>query len=88
MFLEQFENSPYAKMCVHEFEEQFKPVLEWVDSQMAAGKLINLPFDVLNNLTFGAAISLAKQQIAGTVQVDEAMLNQVVKAIRRSLQPE
>ncbi len=88
LFLEQFENSPYAKMCVHEFEDKFKPILEWIEVQMNNGKILNLPFDVLNDLTFGVALALAKKQIAGTVQVDDALLNQVVKAVQRSIQPE
>jgi len=87
LFLEQFENSPYARMCKDEFEENIRPIMQWVESEMEAGKIIKLPFDVLETLTFGVAISLAKQQIAGTVNIDEATLNQVVKAIRHSLQP-
>ncbi len=88
LFLEQFENSPYAKLPVHEFEDTLKPIMEWIEVQMNRGEILNLPFDVLNDLTFGVALALAKKQIAGTVQVDDALLNQVVKAVRRSIQPE
>lgn len=88
LFLEQFENSPYARMCKDEFEEKVKPLMGWVETEIKAGNIIDLPFDVLEILTFDVAMSLAKQQIAGTIQVDDKMLNQIVGTIRRSLKPD
>jgi AcrR family transcriptional regulator len=88
LFLEQFENSPYARMCVDEFEEKFKPMVEQLEARIKAGEIINLPLDVLYDLTFGVAKALAKQQIAGPIQVDDGLLRQVSNAVLRSLQPE
>ena len=87
LFLEQFENSPYYNLCKNEFEASIRPVVERVEAEMEAGRIIKLPFEVLVTMTFGIATSLAKQQINGTIKVDDQILDRVVMSVRRSLQP-
>lgn len=88
LFLEQFENSPYAKMCLHDFDSQVQPLFEWIEAEKRAGNMIDLPMEILYELSIGIAVSLAKQQIAGTIQVTDATLDEVSRVILRGLKPD
>jgi hypothetical protein len=45
-----------------------------------------MPFDVIYALTVDVAKSLAKLQIAGIIQLDEVMLDEIAAASCRTLQ--
>ncbi len=87
LFLEQFENSPYARMCLHDFDSQIQPLFEWIEAQKRAGNMADLPMEILYELSLGFAISLAKQQIAGSIQVTDVVLDEVSRVILRGLKP-
>ena len=87
LFLEQFENSPYAKMCLHDFDSQTQPLFEWIEAEKQAGNITDLPIEILYELSLGIAVSLAKQQIAGTIQVTDPILDEVSRVILRGLKP-
>jgi AcrR family transcriptional regulator len=87
LFLEQFENSPYIKMCLNEFDAQLQPFFEWTEAEKRAGNIIDLPLEVMYELSIGVAVSLAKLQSSGVIQITDAILEEVNKAIFRSLQP-
>ena len=88
LFLEQFENSPYQKMCLHEFDDQLQALFEWIDGEKRAGNIVDLPMEVLYELSLGVAVSLAKQQVAGNIHITNEILNEACSAIIRGLQPE
>ncbi|HEX2916250.1 MAG TPA: TetR/AcrR family transcriptional regulator [Chloroflexia bacterium] len=85
LFLEQYKNSPFYKLDESESEEKWKPLIQKVVQAIAEGKITDLPFDVLYNLTFGVAMSLAKQQIAGATALDDKTLQKVADAVCRSV---
>ncbi|MBN9389758.1 MAG: TetR/AcrR family transcriptional regulator [Chloroflexi bacterium] len=87
LFLEQFENSPYIKMCLNEFNTQLQPLFVWTEAEKRAGNIIDLPIEVLYELSIGVAVSLAKQQSAGIIHINDEILDQVSAAIFRSIQP-
>mgnify|MGYP001156146358 CR=1 FL=1 len=85
--LEQFENSPYIKMCLNEFNTQLQRLFVWTEAEKRAGNIIDLPIEVLYELSIGVAVSLAKQQSAGIIHINDEILDQVSAAIFRSIQP-
>lgn len=87
LFLEQFENSPYMKMCLNEFNTQLQPLFEWTQAEKRAGNIIDLPIEVMYELSIGVAVSLAKLQSSGITRITDEMLDEVSKAVFRSLQP-
>jgi hypothetical protein len=89
LFLEQYENSPYFKYTVEDPDVAVRLLVEKVQQAITEGLIINLPFMVLGSLTFGVAMSLAKQQIAGTINLNEKMLQEIANGVIRSVkQPE
>lgn len=87
LFLEQFENSPYARLCLYEFGEQTRPLFEWIEAEKRAGNIVDLPLEVLFELSMNVAVSLAKQQAAGTYRMSEAVLDEASRVISRGLRP-
>ncbi len=87
IFLEQYENSPFNNHWEKGFDAKLKPIIDKLQKDIEAGLVVNLPIIVLYDLTFGVAMSLAKQQIAGLIQLDQAMLQQVAGAVVRAVQP-
>lgn len=80
-FLEQFENSPYSKPDHQEiFAEEIAQYVKFVKGGIEEGLVKNLPFEIIIELTFGVAVSLAKQHIAGTVILNEELLQTTADA--------
>jgi len=86
LFLEQYENSPYFRYTVEDPDSVVIPLVEKTQQAIKEGIIVDLPFSVLGNLTFGVAMSLAKQQIAKRVNLDEEMLEKIANAIVKGLQ--
>lgn len=87
LFLEQYDNSPFYKQWNEKLDDKIQVVVHKIQQDMEAGLLIELPVIVFYNLTFGVAISLAKQQIAGLITLDQNMLEKIAGAVVRSVQP-
>lgn len=87
IFLEQYENSPFYKHLTEDFNETAAAFTKQIYQEMAEGKLADLPIMVLYSLTLGVAISLAHQCIQGIIEPDEAMLEKIVDAVSRAVQP-
>jgi AcrR family transcriptional regulator len=74
-FLEQFENSPYSQQAHEEvFADEINQFMDFVNQGVEAGIFKQLPFQVGVELTFGVAVSLAKQHIDGTIELDEQLI--------------
>lgn len=87
VFLEQYENSPFYQHIEEDFNETAAAFTNQLHQEIAEGKLANLPILVLYSLTIGVALSLAKQRIQGLVEPDESMLDKIVEAVCRAVQP-
>lgn len=83
VFLEQFENLLLAADVEAEAaadpNKQRMMTLMMNDFEM--GLIKPLPYPVLYELTLGAAVRLAKQQVTGAVDLDEATLRTVAAAV-------
>jgi AcrR family transcriptional regulator len=79
-YLEQFHYSPYGVACQEEIAAEENNIrallLEGRDQQI----LKDAPLPLLEAIAFGPIVALAKEQISGRVQVDEAMIRCTVEA--------
>lgn len=80
-YLEQFENSPYSKQSVQEaFAEEIAPLISFFNEGVKAGVFKDLPFQVGAELTFGVAVSLAKQHVAGILELTGELIEATANA--------
>ncbi len=81
LFLEQFEHSPFLRPELQEeYGKHMAPLLDYIQKAIKAGVLKNLPFEVLFDLGFGAAIALAKRHVAGKSMPDEDLIEATANA--------
>ena len=81
VFLEQFENSPYSQPDhLEDFADEMNQIIRFYNQGVEAGILKDLPFQVSGELTFGVAISLAKQHINDTILLDDELIQLTVDA--------
>lgn len=86
-FLEQYKNSAYGQNRQSiETDEDLASLLQVIREGINQGLIKDRPFDVIYVLTVGVAISLAKLQIAGIIQLDETALEEIAEASCRTLQ--
>jgi hypothetical protein len=87
LFLEQYKNSAYVQYTQSiESDENLSPLIQAIRADIEKGLMKNMPFDVIYALTVDVAKSLAKLQIAGIIQLDEAQLDEIAEASCRALQ--
>lgn len=85
-FLEQYENSPYQiNWHEHELDEHMAALVQMLHRDIERGLIINLPLEVLYELTLGVAVALAKRQIAGMLTLDERTQTEVAEACLRAV---
>ena len=89
VFLEQYENSPYMpNMAVHmDFDANTQALASLIETDVADGRLRPMPVDVMYVLSLGVALGLAKRQIAGSIDLDDAALTEIAEALVRALEP-
>ncbi len=86
LFLEQYENSPYY----HHWDKtdptsDIAQAAQIIQTEIDAGRIKPLPFEAINVMTVGVAIALAKQEIVGTLKLDDATLDQIARATINSI---
>ena len=75
-FLDQYESSPYPKIWEKPgVDDNMDMMYAMIAQAYQEGILRPMPFEVLYELTLGAAARLARHQIEGTVDLNEAILN-------------
>jgi AcrR family transcriptional regulator len=81
-FLEQFENSPYYNPKLQEiFAGELLPFIDsFFVRGIQEGVLKNIPLEISAELSFGVAISLAKQHIRGAIKLDDEMIEAAANA--------
>jgi len=80
-FLEQFENSPYLKPSLQEaYLDEIGCLFSFFEQGIQEGVFKDLPLDVLFDLAFQVAISLAKRQIAGAIVLDDELMQATADA--------
>lgn len=87
-FLEQYDHAPdYPREdgAEHELSAPLEPMMQRVRADLAAGVLLDLPFDVLYELTLGVALALARQQIAGRIVLNEMQQRDIARACCRAV---
>jgi TetR/AcrR family transcriptional regulator, repressor of fatR-cypB operon len=88
LFLEQYKNSPFYKQgAANSIDQKWFALLQKLEQAINEGKIVKLPILVIYTLTLAVAMSLAKQQIAQAIELDEATLEKVAEAVCRSVQP-
>lgn len=86
LFLEQFENSPYQDHSPQaEMDEATQALYNLIAEDIAQGLLKPLPYGVLYALTFGVAVSLAKQHISGALHLERAALQALAQTCRLAI---
>lgn len=87
IFLEQYENSPYQEdhALYMETDDNFRALGAMVERDITNGHIRAMPFEVLYELTVGVALGLAKRQINGVVQLDDATLEDVALMCCRAI---
>jgi AcrR family transcriptional regulator len=88
LFLEQYENSPFANGN-HDIpvDANMEMLYALIRQDYADHLIRELPFEALYQLTLGVAVGLAKQHIAGLIDLDEATLNTIADSCCRAIQP-
>jgi AcrR family transcriptional regulator len=76
-FLEQYDNSPYAREPINDVMQRLQTMIE---EDIAQGRIKALPFPALEALTVGVAFKLAKAHCSGMLVADEAVLEAVASA--------
>ena len=81
-FLDQFENSPYNDPSFQEiFRDDLTPfITSFFVQGIQDGVIKNIPIEIFVVLSFGAAISLAKQHTRGVIKLDDEMINTAANA--------
>lgn len=81
-FLEQFENSPYYDPKLQDiFAGELAPFINSFFVQgIQEGALKNIPLEISAELSFGVAISLAKQHIRGAIKLDNEVIDAAANA--------
>lgn len=88
LFLEQYENSPYySTLPESDYTESYKLLFGMVARLIEEGWVRDLPFPVLQELTLGVAVGIAKRTLAGALVLDAAELEAVAAACCRAVQP-
>jgi AcrR family transcriptional regulator len=81
VFLEQYKNSAYYAQRDPALDAPLARLIETVQADIAGGALKDLPIGVIQAMTLEVAISLAKAQVAGTLQLDEKTLEMVADTV-------
>lgn len=85
-FLEQFENSPYGHNWDEaSFDENMQQLYALIQEDFRTGIVREMPLVVLYQMTIGVAIGLAKQQIAGAIELSDDDLEGIARACLRSI---
>ena len=71
LFLEQYKNSPFYRDGEGDLEREWALVGQKIEQAIDEGKIIRLPLLVLNTMTTGVAMALAKQHLAKVIEMDE-----------------
>jgi AcrR family transcriptional regulator len=81
-FLMQFENSPYHDPKLQEiFADELMPfITSFFVQGIQEGVLKNIRLEISAELSFGVAISLAKQHIRGAIELDDEMIDAAASA--------
>jgi AcrR family transcriptional regulator len=86
LFLEQYDNSPYAKEWNDtELDEYFQVLITMIETAINQGQIRRMSYIVLHDLSIGVALNLAKRQIAGQVSLSQAELEDVAEACIKAI---
>jgi len=88
LFLEQYENSPFSRgIADYDDDPNMQQLYGLIRQDFADNLIRELPFEVLYQLTLGVAVGLAKQHIAGLIELDDTTLNDIAESCCRAIQP-
>jgi AcrR family transcriptional regulator len=80
-FLDQYANSPFPKSTLTDVQAScLQPFLEFVEDGVYEGVIKDLPLEVFASLTGDVAISLARKHRAGTIKLNDLILEQAMDA--------
>ncbi len=81
LYLEQFESSPYIGAVMAEYEDDSSNFLHRLMREgYETRRFKDLPFWAVYDLTFGVARAMARRQISGVIDLDDAMLDMIADA--------
>ncbi|MCB0036328.1 MAG: TetR family transcriptional regulator [Anaerolineales bacterium] len=85
-FHEQYKHSAYyTEGTERGADALYQPLVDSFIQETIQGNIRNLPFPALYTLSIGVALNIAKHQIAGVLEPDEAMLASLAEASCRAL---
>jgi AcrR family transcriptional regulator len=80
-FLEQFENSPYYNPDWQVvFADEMAPFIAFFQQGVQDGIIKDLPFEVIAELSFMVAVSLAKRHIRGAIELSDELVEAAASA--------
>jgi TetR/AcrR family transcriptional regulator, repressor of fatR-cypB operon len=79
-YLEQFHYSPYGVACQEEMAAEENNIRDLLIEGREQQIIKDAPLPLLEAIAFGPIVALAKEQISGRVEVDEAMIACAVAA--------
>ncbi|QPC84218.1 TetR/AcrR family transcriptional regulator [Phototrophicus methaneseepsis] len=86
LFLEQYENSPYPQSLSEEvIDKYFSGLMQMIKAACSQGRMVDLPLDVIYELTFRVAAGIAKKQISGILALSDEQLDEVAEACCRAV---
>lgn len=81
LYLEQFESSPYIGAVMAEYENDSSHFLhQLVTEGYEKRRFKDLPYWAVYDLTFGVARAMARRQISGVIDLDDATLDMIADA--------
>lgn len=81
VFLEQYKHSAYYPARMREADAPLERLMQAFQSDIGSGAFKDLPLPVLQAMTLDVAISLAKAQVAGRLELDEPTLQTVADIV-------
>lgn len=89
VFLEQYDNSPYARDWHQEdLDDNMRQLMAMLTTLITDGVVREMPPVVFYELTIGVALGLAKRQIGGTVALSRAELEEIALTCCRAITAE
>lgn len=80
-YLEQFENSPYMKICnAEEIMVELKPIADLIMQSTEKGIIKDLPVDLLSKIFIGGTVYLSRKYMRDPIALDDKLIEATFNA--------
>jgi hypothetical protein len=86
LFLEQYHNSPFLTPETEtETAAYLAPLFRYFEQAMESGLIRQMPFELVNALTYNLTVSLVKYHLAGTLELTDEVKELALTAVWAAL---